>query len=496
MITIIYIVSALTLFFFSYGHNVFSPSEHKWILFYSASFIVLTFVIFSICYCIDIFFEAWLLSFVPPIALNILFIINTFYILNLSWLNIVALIVFWALIVALGIAILAGIWFLGYYKAEQDFMKKNIEQSLRTERTWNTNASAISLIGASREKTNAIIDKIYKYLVANAEEIDKSKYFMSYTIEKELKNMLKELPPLTQQLLLNRLSFNDFFRVVRNINSVEFIRLIIPEYNNTTTIGNIQLQERLFEDLSSQITKLVVNNTMKQDMSMDNIKLFQTQIREVFHTLVTPVRTIVNSISIINKSRSLSNFESVLHENLKRITVNSEVIISLLYAYRGIAFSMNYTESSISVKEFLSETIKGLNLQLDKKVKLDINDAEYVIEGYNRNLVFALLLPLLQNAVEASSSSGKVEVIQRRDLAFDEVIIKNRIEETIDVNELHAKIKTKNHSNSSTFDEHEGLGIRSVQSIADSMQIGFDYFIDQYIFTSILKFPVKAKEDD
>jgi len=229
--------------------------------------------------------------------------------------------------------------------------------------------------------------------------------------------------------------------------------------------------------------------------SFDDKKTFQMQIREVFHSLLTPARTITNAVSIIDKSRLNANYEDVLSENLRILTNNSMIITSLLYAYRGIAFSMDYSDSdiSISIKSFIEETVRSLNVQLCKDIGVRVDESNYSIDGYSKNLVIALLLPLIQNAVEASPGGGIVEVCTVDDINFLEIIIINRTTDTVCISDLQNDyFSTKNGDN----DSHEGIGLTTVRKITSNMQIGFELDYKDNTFSAKLKFPKRRNNDD
>jgi len=74
---VMWVLAFLTLLFFNYGGAVFDTTPHKWILFSAAVIIVLVYGIYSIWYFIDDVPDFWMLFYIPPAALEVVFIINT-----------------------------------------------------------------------------------------------------------------------------------------------------------------------------------------------------------------------------------------------------------------------------------------------------------------------------------------------------------------------------------------------------------------------------------
>ena len=486
---VMWVLAFLTLLFFNYGGAVFDTTPHKWILFSAAVIIVLVYGIYSIWYFIDDVPDFWMLFYIPPAALEVVFIINTFVNLNLSWLNSLLTIMYWVLLVAAIISFMYGIFYRGVVYSRNKIKEENNQKSLEEVTLWNPNSAAIRLIGISKEQLNIVLSKSYELL--RSEHKDDDSYYLRYSLERKIRESLEGLSENTRKLLFSRIEYADFYRQAKNITFQEFTQLLLPEVFKQTGDMTSLVQERLLEDLPSRITKMVVSDLGNKNNSADNRQIFQTQIREVFHSLVTPVRTIANAVSIINKSRNNVNFEEVLSENLRILTNNSMIISSLLYAYRGSAFSMNYADSNISIKSFIIETIRSLNVQLRKNVKAEIDDFKYAIEGYSKNQIIALLLPLLQNAIEASPDERVVEVREKSNNGFVEIIVKNSTIENVNVSNLQENsVITKGNGKN----DHEGLGIPSVKRLANSLQIGFDIISENMTFVAILKFPTYEKE--
>jgi len=153
-------------------------------------------------------------------------------------------------------------------------------------------------------------------------------------------------------------------------------------------------QERMLENLPAQVAKYVIREIKVNpngENKSQNSKLFQTQIRELFHSLMTPVTTVNDAIKLINISKNDEDFDKALSEGLESINRNLSLISALLYAYRGLALLDFCTENSgISINVFVKEAIKSLNNQHDKKTSVFITGLSDSIEGFSTEFVIAL----------------------------------------------------------------------------------------------------------
>ncbi|MHB1154046.1 MAG: GHKL domain-containing protein [Eubacteriales bacterium] len=264
------------------------------------------------------------------------------------------------------------------------------------------------------------------------------------------------------------------------------------------------VQDRLFEEMPGQIAEAVISEIKKtqgfQDRSINFLendtsiktsvksdegrKFFRTQMRELFHSLTTPISTVNRSLKSINASKNDEGFSEVLEDNLESIQSSVIYINALLNAYRSIAMqNKNSTDSKVNLKQFISDTIKALSIQVDKKIYSKIDKKFGEVEGFESQFIVALLLPLLQNAVEASLANNDVEIAmtESEDKTFIE--IKNNSSQTIKSEDLQKDgFTTKGGS-------HEGLGLSTVRHIADERNVSFEIRAEGNMVKAKLGFP-------
>jgi len=249
------------------------------------------------------------------------------------------------------------------------------------------------------------------------------------------------------------------------------------------------VQNRLFEEMPSQIAKQIIEEIISGNIMIetsrinpyDNItthnglftdesrSVFRTQMKELFHSLMTPITTVNRSLTNISISKTDDNFTEVLDENLESIKNSMSYIDALLYAYRSMAMlNFNPKDSNINLRNFVTNTITSLCEQINKRVNIKIDDSFSEIEGFKSQFIVALLLPLLQNAVEASPDGS--DILLSKDVGGDRVTIEiiNQTIKLMDTNDLQRdNFTTKGNT-------HESLGLPTVRRISDEMNIVFD----------------------
>ena len=270
------------------------------------------------------------------------------------------------------------------------------------------------------------------------------------------------------------------------------------------------VQNRLFEEMPGRISEAVINEIKKgtiefQDRSIsffesntskkpsaksdEGKKFFRTQMRELFHSLATPISAVNRSLKIINASKDDEDFSEVLNENLDSIQNSVIYIDALLDAYRNIAMqNTNSTDSKVNLKQFVLDTVRSLSIQANKTIHSKVDGELSKIDGFESQYIVALLLPLLQNAVEASPTDNDVEltIVESEDKTFIE--IKNTSSQTVKTEDLlKDNFTTKG-------DFHEGLGLSTVRHIANERNVLFEISAEANMITAKLGFPQKIQK--
>ena len=343
--------------------------------------------------------------------------------------------------------------------------------------------------------------------------------------------MGRELTEKEEKVLGEVINMNVFHRYEARMRT-ELLLLYIEETSKIDKTRNRSLgsgitdsvQERIFENLPSRIAERVVREIRNELQQIHDIgarnkiglemqqfcqtcngnaepssrslynKLFQTQMRELFHSLMTPVTTVDTSIRLIKISKDDVDFNLTLSENLSSINNGIILIKALLYAYRGLALTDFSMESSgIEINEFLNETIKSLNKQHGKSTTSKIDKLEGSFDGFSVELVVALLLPLLQNAIEASPNDGLVSIHEVRSESKIKIEIVNTSVNFVKNEDLQQDgFSTKKDAESL----RNGIGLPAVRHIANELQIDFNLKSTGHTVMAALSFPRRARGEE
>jgi signal transduction histidine kinase len=229
---------------------------------------------------------------------------------------------------------------------------------------------------------------------------------------------------------------------------------------------------RFLEDLPSKIATYLEKNLSLSDnrrnvttynfMAEERVNSIssQTQMRELFHSFMTPLSAVDTSINIVDISKNDDDFEKVFKQEWNSIKIEMQVIKALLYAYRGLAMlNFNSEECNINLNHAITDLIRWLSTENKKTiiVKNEINKYFKESINYSSQFLIALFLPLLQNAVEASPKDGEITLksIDHEEKSIIE--IKNSSLVKVDDATLQNKESTK--------DSHEGLGLSTVNQL-------------------------------
>lgn len=481
----------MTFYFYSYGKLIFSDEAYKWILFSVASLILVSYVIYTIHYCIDLFFEVWILGFVPPATLEIIFIINTFHKMNLSWLSFLQTVVNWILIVGVCSVLVAAILFFTYYLGSSNQEKKlkgYYNNVLKESLLFNRDVAKIRLIGTTQRELDPVLEEIYVFLNGNEEKVN-GRHLPYFFIESEISQRITVLPENTKNLIKDRLQYMDFYKKALQLGLSEFKSLLFPEYYENSSNETQSVQQRILEELPSKIIKIVNQNmVINGDANINQARdLFQSQMRQLFHSLMTPIIAIENSIKLVNISHGDKDYLEIIANELASIENSFKLVKSLLYAYRRVAM-VDFSDGNtfICVSAQAQMTVESLNRQYSKKCLLEIKGKFEKMSGFASELIIALLVPLLQNAVEASPNEGKI--ILSEYISFNNIVIEvvNNSIDDVDNQILQSDGKSSKVA-------HEGLGLSSVRSIASQMQVEFFISSTGHQVTAQLIFPIRKE---
>lgn len=184
-------------------------------------------------------------------------------------------------------------------------------------------------------------------------------------------------------------------------------------------------------------------------------------VREITHSLNTPISQIEAASTLLSSSLSGDTF---VKESAISIQKSLDICKVFLGAYREItAFSSTSAVwNPDSLNEMIKRSIDIYAGHADKVIVAEV-DIAITIDGYSNNFVAAILLPLLENAVDASFNGGAVSVHSNQ--FQDDLVIKI-------TNPWRAKdpgLDMYMDGYTTKGDEHTGTGLSSVKTLLSNI---------------------------
>jgi len=188
-------------------------------------------------------------------------------------------------------------------------------------------------------------------------------------------------------------------------------------------------------------------------------------VREIAHSLNTPLAQIEASVL------SMRGTTEEQHRKLNGILDSVRICKSFLAAFREVA-TLARDSQAWSPNSLRSALRAATTLYADRaehRPKVEVH-APHSITGYTNNFVMAVLLPLLENAVEAVRTNGSVSV--HADEAYDGVRLRvsNDTAETVLPDDIY-------YVGFSTKEGHDGLGLPSVCRLLASRNARISHLI-------------------
>ena len=211
------------------------------------------------------------------------------------------------------------------------------------------------------------------------------------------------------------------------------------------------------KELSVRLDSILSAVTQSQEKSIGSSEQL---IRELSHSLNTPLSQIEVSASL---ALSTDDNQDDLKESIRSIADSVQVCKAFLGAYRELIISgAAAVWNPKSINNAVESASKVYAISRNKDVNLDL-DLPEAIEGYSNNYITALILPLLENAVE-SNKEGKLITIKHSQTAEkNQLLIINEPQEEPGGDEIYEQGFT-------TKKNHEGTGLTSVRHLLTAHQ--------------------------
>jgi signal transduction histidine kinase len=256
------------------------------------------------------------------------------------------------------------------------------------------------------------------------------------------------------------------------------------KHNDLGTVGRDEAVTTAADDMLGAQSGMVISGG-RQDLHER-----EQLIREISHSINTPLAQIELTLRGVAETTG----DTQIIGALRRSEQSVQLCRAVLAAYRDItAVAAIATQWDIQdLRQALRsvvEVYKARGLELPEEVSVEI-DVPGAIPGYSNYMIISLLLPLLQNAVEAAPSSSQIRCWGIRDDNHYLLCVSNATRFRVDL----GKLKLSNYT--SKLGAHEGLGLSSVRTLlARQAHLGasLEFEIADDIFIATVRLPQEGR---
>ena len=241
------------------------------------------------------------------------------------------------------------------------------------------------------------------------------------------------------------------------------------------------------QEMIQNFSQILIKPESSNSSPISDHKILQSYIREIYHSLMTPLAQIDVSWSTVNGS--ISSNEEIVKKQLEYIKDGVELIKSILYAYRQVAFYSFHesTDDIFLIENGIKSAISIYKREYNKMdVEITYDNLPDRIKGYSNNYILAMFLPLLENAIYASKTNQKVEIRYSSDNDYHYLKIINPLNSQLDIKDLEKKGFSTKEENGK---KHDGVGLSVVRNLINNIpdsKLIFEALSDNTLLT-ILK---------
>ena len=215
-------------------------------------------------------------------------------------------------------------------------------------------------------------------------------------------------------------------------------------------------------------------------------------IREISHSINTPLAQI--ELTLKGISEAISDHGVI--DALERSEQSVQLCRAVLAAYRDItAIARVATQWDIHDLERALRSVIEVYIAQDFKASgaVDIEiDTPNLIPGYSNYMIVSLLLPLLQNAIEAAPPMTQIRCWTTWNSDYYLFCISNAMRIHPDL----GKLETPNYT--SKLGGHQGLGLASVRTLLARqahLGAGLELKIADDLFIATVRLPRKVRDE-
>jgi signal transduction histidine kinase len=230
--------------------------------------------------------------------------------------------------------------------------------------------------------------------------------------------------------------------------------------------NELSRQQKLLEQLAAR--DVVVNVTMdsadaqprhlQHDVAAPDLSPVESVVREISHSLNTPLSQIEIALSLLASSNELRGED---RRSIERAISSVAVCKAFIQAFRYVVLS-----DSEDFQRGNGGNLGDLVLRAcavicgNKDVKLDVN-MPTTLQGYEPTFIMAMILPLIENAVDASPEGSLIRIWSDREKGAHLLYVANPQTGGLPDGIYEPMFSTKSG--------HDGMGLAVVQRLISSV---------------------------
>jgi signal transduction histidine kinase len=249
-----------------------------------------------------------------------------------------------------------------------------------------------------------------------------------------------------------------------------------------------RLSDRLGRDVREAIGLLQTNPAAQGtevDLRQESTKQL---IRELGHSLNTPLSQIEASLLVLRaRSSELEPANLNVGKSFDTLFASVDICKAVLAAFREmvVVTSSSSGWSPSSIPEALRAASGVYMASHSKSLAINLNIAAN-IPGYSSNFIVALVLPLLENAIEASPDNENVSLVGRIQDHSLEILVTNRLQQPLPNHDIYEHGFT-------TKESHDGIGLSTVKHLISGLRgAHVRHFVEDDNVTFAVLLPVRG----
>mgnify|MGYP003508397407 FL=1 len=231
--------------------------------------------------------------------------------------------------------------------------------------------------------------------------------------------------------------------------------IVSGDKNRKTNYTKSNKQELIYKEVLSIKKQL---SSTQQELPFN----FSDLIGNIKHSLTTPLSQIqINCELLKSKDKNADAKEIIL-----RIENASKVCLSIIHSYVEASYNISlpaFLELDKSIQSYFYMLL-GEN---QSNMKLELKEFPSLFEGFSSNYIYAMIVPLLQNAVTASPQDETIIISSESTPKQYKISVSNTCKQS------PPTLKDLQTQGYSSKQGHSGVGLNTVRNLLDLAKSGY-----------------------